>query len=75
MAPSRAIKEETWAEVAGRADLLVFRSDGRDGYLTPERIARTTTEADGPVLLFANGFESLFLADMNSDGLGDLVSV
>ena len=67
----------------GRADLLfaapsgllVFRSDGRDGWLAPERVAYHAREADGPVLLFANSHHSLMLADMTGDGLVDLVRV
>jgi RHS repeat-associated protein len=67
----------------GRADLLfadaqgllVFRSDGVRGWKAPERVRRAADEADGPVLLFANAKESLFLADMDGDGLVDLVRV
>ncbi len=81
---------ETWAtsrsidvDGDGRADLLVadaqgllvFRSDGVRGWKAPERVRRAANEAEGPVLLFANATESLFLADMDGDGLVDLVRV
>ena len=61
--------------VADTRGLLLFRSDGRDGWLAPERIARAADEALGPTLLFASARESLFLADMDGDGLTDLVRV
>jgi RHS repeat-associated protein len=61
--------------VATATGLLVFRSDGLDGWLAPDRVARAMDEADGPTLLFANAQESLMLADMSGDGLVDLVRV
>ncbi len=61
--------------VASAIGLLVFRSDGLDGYKAPEVVARAARESDGPVLLFANAQESLLLADMTGDGLTDLVRV
>jgi RHS repeat-associated protein len=67
----------------GRADLLVagddclcwYPSHGRAGFGSAEQVRRATDEAQGPTCLFSDGVESLFLADMDGDGLVDLVRI
>lgn len=67
----------------GRADLLVcedvvlrwFPSLGRDGYDAPEESTKPRDEERGPALLFADGTQTIFLADMDGDGLTDIVRV
>ncbi len=67
----------------GRADVLVagddclcwYPSHGRAGFGSAEQVRRATDEAQGPTCLFSDGVESLFLADMDGDGLVDLVRI
>ncbi len=67
----------------GRADALVteegglrwYRSAGRDGFEAGQRVPVPADEEDGPAVLFADGTQSLHLADMSGDGLTDLVRV
>jgi RHS repeat-associated protein len=67
----------------GLADILITEdgaltwhpSLGAEGF-GPERRVRTPRDEDrGPVLLFADGTESVHLADMSGDGLSDLVRI
>jgi RHS repeat-associated protein len=67
----------------GRADVLITHDDqllwhpslGESGF--GSRIASRTAadEARGPRVVFADGTETIFLADMSGDGLPDLVRV
>jgi RHS repeat-associated protein len=67
----------------GLADVLIvddqavtwFPSLGHDGYGAPTRLAAALDEERGPALVFADGTESIFLADMSGDGLSDLVRI
>jgi RHS repeat-associated protein len=67
----------------GKADLLVcedvvlrwFPSLGRDGYDAAEERTKPLDEERGPALLFADGTQTIFLADMDGDGLTDIVRV
>jgi len=67
----------------GRADLLiseesVFRwypSLGTRGYDAPRLAPKAYDEERGPALVFADGAQTIFLADMNGDGLTDIVRV
>lgn len=67
----------------GVADLLIteqnglcwHRSLGEDGYGPAERTPQAFDEEQGPKLIFADGTESIFLADMVGDGLTDLVRI
>jgi RHS repeat-associated protein len=67
----------------GRADLLIseeflFRwhpSLGTDGYDAPQYAAKPFDEEAGPAILFADGTETIFIADMNGDGIADVVRV
>ncbi len=67
----------------GLADVLitehaVFRfypSLGRTGFGAEERVRVPWDEERGPALVFADGTDTVFLADMTGDGLSDLVRV
>lgn len=67
----------------GFADLMLTRDEGiewyrslaRDGFAQPEFLAHPPDDEDGPRRVFADGAEALHLADMNGDGLADLVRV
>jgi virulence plasmid B protein len=68
---------------AGHADVLitedeVFRwhpSLSDAGFAEEERSPQPPDEELGPRLVFADGTESIFLADMSGDGLSDLVRI
>lgn len=65
----------------GRADVLVTEHDvfcwyaslDERGFDAAERQARAQDEDAGPRLVFADGTQTIFLADMSGDGLTDLV--
>lgn len=67
----------------GRADVLVseeevfcwFPSEGREGHGPGRVLRKATDEEKGPRVLFADGEQSIFLADMSGDGLTDLVRI
>ncbi len=67
----------------GIADLLVtedqvfrwYPSEEDSGWGLPEEVAKPHDERDGPLLVFSNEYEAIFLADMSGDGLTDLVRV
>ncbi len=67
----------------GRPDLLLtgdevlvwYASLGEDGYAPAESVPWAPNEEEGPRLLFAEGSQSVYLADMNGDGLPDLVRI
>jgi len=67
----------------GRADVLItedqvltwYPSLGKDGFDAPRRVAKAQDEEDGPALVFADGTQSIYLADMSGDGLSDLVRI
>jgi RHS repeat-associated protein len=67
----------------GRADVLITEDDalvwypslGAQGFGTPERIIKPFDEERGPRLVFADGTQSIYLADMSGDGLADLVRI
>jgi RHS repeat-associated protein len=67
----------------GLADLLLTDEDafcwhpslGRGGFGPVQRTLQALDEEKGPKLIFADGTESIFLADMSGDGLTDLVRV
>ena len=67
----------------GRADLLYtgdeallfYPSRGKDGFGPSEAIRKALNEAEGPVLVFADGTQTVMLADLDGDGLVDLVRV
>jgi RHS repeat-associated protein len=67
----------------GLADLFItedevfvwYRSLGNEGFDEPRTVRRFYEEERGPALVFADGTQSVFLADMTGDGLSDLVRV
>ncbi len=67
----------------GHADLLIsenddfvfYRSFGASGFAPPARVAKPHDEDEGPAVVFSDGTETIFLADMSGDGLSDIVRV
>ena len=67
----------------GQADILIgeddticwYRSRAEAGFGPPERLRTMLDEEKGPKLLFADGSQSLYLADLSGDGLTDLVRI
>ncbi|HZS41266.1 MAG TPA: SpvB/TcaC N-terminal domain-containing protein, partial [Polyangia bacterium] len=67
----------------GHADVLItendlfvwYRSRAKDGFEPAAVVTHSRDEELGPAVLFADGTETLFLADMTGDGLVDLVRV
>lgn len=67
----------------GLADILITRDDhllwlpskGAEGFEAAERVLTLADENVSPRVLFADGTETLFLADMNGDGLTDIVRI
>jgi RHS repeat-associated protein len=55
--------------------LVWYRSRARDGFEPAARVPRPTDERQGPAGVFADGTETIQLADMSGDGLIDLVRV
>ncbi len=52
-----------------------YRSRAKDGFAPAVRLTGARDEREGPKVLFADGSESVSLADMSGDGLVDLVRV
>jgi RHS repeat-associated protein len=67
----------------GLADVLVaedevfcwYPSKGREGYAPGRRVQKAVDEERGARIVFADGEESIHLADMSGDGLTDLVRI
>ena len=67
----------------GRADLVIseenvftwYASKGIAGYDSPEVATKPYDEEKGPALIFADTTQSIFLSDMNGDGLTDIVRI
>ena len=67
----------------GFADVLIAEDDvfwwheslSTVGFGTALRVAQSFDEERGPQLVFADGTESIFLADMSGDGLTDLIRI
>jgi hypothetical protein len=67
----------------GLADLLItrddalvwYRSRGKDGFEPPLVLAKPNDETQGAAVIFADGTETILLADMSGDGLMDIVRV
>ena len=67
----------------GHADVLVTEHDvftwypslAEAGFDSAQRVAKTRDEESGPAIVFADGTQSMFLADMTGDGLSDIVRV
>jgi RHS repeat-associated protein len=67
----------------GHADILISELDvftwypslGEEGFSEAEHVPRFFDEQKGPAVIFADGTESIFLADFSGDGLSDIVRV
>ncbi|MCP9461813.1 MAG: hypothetical protein NNA24_07200 [Nitrospira sp.] len=67
----------------GHADVLITEEDAfvwhpslaEQGFGPAQRIAHALDEEKGPRLVFADGTQSIYLADMSGDGLTDLVRI
>ncbi len=67
----------------GKADILVtedlawvwYANEGKKGYERGGSSPVFTDEEKGPVLLLRDNVQSIFLADMNGDGMTDLVRI
>ncbi len=67
----------------GRADVLVTEDDAfvwhaslaEEGFAGGQRVAQALDEEKGPRLVFSDGTQSIYLADMSGDGLSDLVRI
>ncbi len=67
----------------GHADILVseegvftwYDSLGEEGFAYAGRVPQALDEETGPRLVFADGTQSIYLADMSGDGLTDLVRI
>jgi RHS repeat-associated protein len=67
----------------GHADILItedealtwYPSLAEAGFGAPIRVPKAGNEEDGPAIVFADGTQSIFLADMSGDGLTDIVRI
>lgn len=67
----------------GHADILVTEQDaftwypslGEDGFGASSRVHQQRDEELGPTLVFADGTQQIYLADMCGDGLNDLARI
>ncbi len=67
----------------GHADVLItehevftwYRSLEEKGFDSAEQVRTPCNEEEGPCLVFADGTQSIYLADMSGDGLTDLVRI
>ncbi|MFI5915060.1 SpvB/TcaC N-terminal domain-containing protein [Dactylosporangium sp. NPDC051541] len=67
----------------GRTDVLITEDDalvwypslGGEGFGPPARVVRALDEEKGPRVVFADGTQSIYLADLSGDGLTDLVRI
>jgi len=67
----------------GHADILItedqafswYQSLAEEGFGPAERVQQFIDEEQGPRLVFADGTQSIYLADMSGDGLTDLVRI
>jgi len=67
----------------GRVDVLITENEAftwypslaEEGFGPAERLPRVLNEERGPRVVFADGTQSIYLADMSGDGLSDLVRV
>nr|WP_320014948.1 SpvB/TcaC N-terminal domain-containing protein [uncultured Desulfobacter sp.] len=67
----------------GQAELVIseeqafvwYVADGKKGYQAAERASRVFDEELGPVAMFSDTRQSIYLADMSGDGLTDIVRI
>jgi len=67
----------------GHADLLITEHEAfvwhpslaEEGFAQSERVAKWLDEEQGPALVFADGTQSIYVADLSGDGLTDIVRI
>ena len=67
----------------GSADLLIseddiflwYASEGKEGFAESQKIFKELDEEKNPAIVFNDGTQTIFLADMNGDGLTDIVRI
>lgn len=67
----------------GKADLLIteeyafrwYPSEGMSGYGPAESATKLYDEEKGPAVIFADGQQSIYMADMSGDGMADIVRI
>ena len=67
----------------GHADILISEDDAfvwhaslaESGYGPAQKVIKTLDEETGPRIVFADGTQSIYLADFSGDGLTDLVRI
>ncbi|MFL5624171.1 MAG: toxin TcdB middle/N-terminal domain-containing protein, partial [Ktedonobacteraceae bacterium] len=67
----------------GHSDILLsedevftwYRSLARDGFESAETVRKPFDEEKGPNLVFADGTQSIYLANMTGDGLTDIIRI
>ncbi|VVO04135.1 hypothetical protein PS710_02909 [Pseudomonas fluorescens] len=67
----------------GHADVLITEDNAfvwhaslaEKGFGTARRVARALDEEKGPRIVFADGTQSIYLADISGDGLADIVRI
>jgi RHS repeat-associated protein len=67
----------------GLSDVLITESEvftwypslGKEGFGASEMVRKPFDEIEGPALVFADGTQSIYLADASGDGLRDLVRI
>ena len=67
----------------GRADVLITDGDAlvwhaslaEEGFGPAHRVAQALDEEKGPRIVFADGTQSIYLADLSGDGLTDIVRI
>ena len=67
----------------GKGDLLITEDNtlrwyeglGEDGFAVSKQVAKEIDEEKGPAVIFADLSQSIFLSDMNGDGLTDIVRI
>jgi len=52
-----------------------FESEGKNGFAPAEFASKGFDEEKGPVMVFAESFQTIFLADMSGDGMTDIVRI
>jgi RHS repeat-associated protein len=67
----------------GKPDLVIteehvftwYASEGKQGYASHKKSLKAADEEEGPVIVFADSEQAIFLADMSGDGLTDIVRI
>jgi RHS repeat-associated protein len=67
----------------GHADVLITEDDAfvwhaslaEDGFGPARRVAQALEEEEGPHIVFADGTQAIYLADLSGDGLTDIVRI